>query len=474
MGGIQILAAKRGYMKKILSVVLLLAMSPIDVRASSRHEADMQKTHALVLKLSDLRSAYLIRGGGVQYNPRFNLPNGNRAQLQRHFDVVIGLLLVSTPQSIVTALNRLEAAEDHRWSNEERTQWTNRLLTARYVQLQRLAYYRDRGRFPQNEGQADHAVPIFVDAHNTACAVGQLMRWSGWETEVAAIHAKNNLVYVPDVDSTGPIAKWALTSGLTLEEAALIQPSYGFVPRTPAIPDDAIDAIASNWSGVVDDVRLSNFRLIRSSGSQMTDVNIPVSHNVSCSLFCVAPFQPLIVQPLQPIGSFKLNLDTQTSDQPARTETSASSNGYPNPSDDSARILIEFDVETTSPTMLLATRPYAASLQTYFGEEATYGRNEVGLFLSDDASDLLFDHRTSEFYYSNIGPHNAAYDALSFTPTRKMTVVTELLLNEGRPSEAQLLHFDIVTIPEPGGFVLFIVGCAALRARTHRRRSMGR
>ena len=172
MGGIQILAAKRGYMKKILSVVLLLTMSPIDVRASSRHETDMQKTHALVLKLSDLRSAYLIRGGVVQYNPRFNLPNGNRAQLQRHFDVVIGLLLVSTPQSIVTALNRLEAAEDHRWSNEERTQWTNRLLTRGTCNCNGWLTTAIAAGFRKMKDRRIMPYRYSSIAHNTACAVG--------------------------------------------------------------------------------------------------------------------------------------------------------------------------------------------------------------------------------------------------------------------------------------------------------------
>ncbi len=94
--------------------------------------------------------------------------------------------------------------------------------------MQRLAYYRDRGRFPLNEGQSHEPVPIFVDRHNTACAVGQLMRWSGWDDKVAEIARTNDLVYVPDAANTS-VASWILTSGLTFEEAALIQPGYPFV-----------------------------------------------------------------------------------------------------------------------------------------------------------------------------------------------------------------------------------------------------
>ena len=202
----------------------------------------------------------------------------------------------------------------------------------------------------------------------------------------------------------------ALTSGLTLEEAALVQPSYGFVPRTPAIPDDAIDAIASNWSGIVDDVPPFEFSIDSKFG--FPDDRCEHSRQSQCQLFVVLrgslPAANSAAANSAAASAYRLiQIEFGHANQRSTRshETSASSNGYPNPSDDSARILIEFDVETTSPTMLLATRPYAASLQTYFGEEATYGRNEVGLFLSDDASDLLFDHRTSEFYYSNIGPH---------------------------------------------------------------------
>jgi len=42
-------------------------------------------------------------------------------------------------------------------------------LSAEAKVAELIAAYRDRGQFPLNEGQADHPVPIFVDAHDTAC-----------------------------------------------------------------------------------------------------------------------------------------------------------------------------------------------------------------------------------------------------------------------------------------------------------------
>ena len=189
----------------------------------------------LFLSYRTCDSAYLLRSGIVHYDESHLSPAGVRQQLQRHFDVVIALLLVMTPKSTETALARLQDADDHKWSASEQDTWRQRLVEARYVQLRRLAAYRDHGLFPFNEGQADHPAPIFVDRHDTACAVGQLMRWSGWTEHVAAIQRTNNLVYVPEAKRS-PVASWVLTSGLTLEEAALIQPGYTL--PTPYLTSD--------------------------------------------------------------------------------------------------------------------------------------------------------------------------------------------------------------------------------------------
>jgi hypothetical protein len=61
----------------------------------------------IVLRTSDLRSAYVIRSGQVQYDANDMTPMGLRRQLQCHFDTVAALLLFATPQSIELALDRL-------------------------------------------------------------------------------------------------------------------------------------------------------------------------------------------------------------------------------------------------------------------------------------------------------------------------------------------------------------------------------
>src|SRR5207244_2840842 len=210
----------------------------------------------IVLNISDLRSAYLQRAAVVWYDESNRTPDGLRQQLQQHFDVVLSLLSFATPDSIEIAVVRLEAADDHSWSACKRTAWRQKLLAARRVQLQRLAAYRDRGLFPLNEGQSAQPAPIFVDRHGTACAVGHLMRCSGWSDEVDSIQQSNNLVYVPDATQSA-VAAWVLTSGLTFEEAALVQPGYpwqlgqfdasAYQPGAPALEKDGL--------------RYSNFKL---------------------------------------------------------------------------------------------------------------------------------------------------------------------------------------------------------------------
>jgi hypothetical protein len=174
---------------------------------------------------SALRSASFLRDHRLDTSGSPGTSAGLRRQLQRHFDVVLAALSVDFDRSLDVALARLQRARGQSWSAAERSVWRHTLANRRLVNMQRLRLYQLRGVFPQNEGQADHAVPIFVDNYDTACAVGHLMRDSGWTDEVAAIQRANNLVYVSDVHA-GPLVDWVLISGLTQEEAALIQPAY--------------------------------------------------------------------------------------------------------------------------------------------------------------------------------------------------------------------------------------------------------
>ncbi|QDT01460.1 hypothetical protein [Adhaeretor mobilis] len=208
-----------------------------------------------------LRSAYLLRVKDLRQ------PSANSVEriqcLQRHFDAVIEQLQHDETVALEVALQRLEQHRQEKWTPSERDHWLAKLAKQRAQQIARLRVYQQRGLFPQNEYDTQCALPIFVDSDNTACAVGHLMRMSGWEKEVELIARTNNLVYVPDVQA-GPIVEWVVESGLTLEEAALVQPGY----EGPA-PDSTLAELMSGGTIIRGGLRYENFEMVLYSGDRI-------------------------------------------------------------------------------------------------------------------------------------------------------------------------------------------------------------
>jgi hypothetical protein len=84
--------------------------------------------------------------------------------------------------------------------------------------------YWQAGNFPVNEDYA-YRTPIFIDKHDNFCAVGYLVKASGYESVSRMIAANTNLAYVremkyPELDT------WARYNGFTTDELAWIQPGY--------------------------------------------------------------------------------------------------------------------------------------------------------------------------------------------------------------------------------------------------------
>ncbi|MGD9636790.1 MAG: hypothetical protein AB7U97_26140, partial [Pirellulales bacterium] len=354
--------------------------TPVDASSrvvSSNHSG--HRTRTLVVRISDLRSAYFIRSGQVRYDVSDMSPAGLRRQLQRHFDTVVALLLLNSSQSVELALDRLEAQHDETWSSAERDVWRERLLASRRIQIVRLIEYRNRGLFPQNEGHSATPVPIFVDDHDTACAIGHLMRLSGRGRDVAGIQSENNLVYVPDA-MAGPVVAWTLTSGLTLEEAALIQPSYG--PNLLPKPDHAIEVVGQDASFEFENLRYSNFRLFAGDDPAAPSVNIPVAH-VACSWFGCGSIFPIIidVDPIRDVTQLPdVELTLRDVSPLALEESPPLLTSFP-------RIVVQFDVEVTAPNLRIAHLPGGGSLMSnsYF-----YG-NQFRLFVNNSRDRLWID-----------------------------------------------------------------------------------
>ena len=170
---------------------------------------------------SALRSAYI---GPSVWSETSSAKEVN-GHLKAHFAEVINRLEAKAASGLLTALIRAEATSAKRWSTADRRAALVHLARNRQQQIKRLRDYMNRGTFPLNEGQSSKAVPIFVDRHNTHCAVGHLMHLDGKDSEVSKIVRTNNLVRINRVHG-GCIVQWIRSSGLTQEEAAMIQPGY--------------------------------------------------------------------------------------------------------------------------------------------------------------------------------------------------------------------------------------------------------
>jgi hypothetical protein len=457
--------------KRIVVTILVLLTFFSRHATAARILEPQRNKRVIVLKLSDLRSAYLMRAGMVRYDEASSAYD-IRAQLQRHFDVVIGLLLVSTPRSIETALARLEATGGRKWSGAERIAWRQKLFEMRYLQLQRLAAYRDRGQFPLNEGQATEAVPIFADLHDTACAVGHLMRLSGWNESVASIRNANNLVYVCDALQSA-MALWALTSGLTMEEAALIQPAYTF-PAEHDAGNYAVGGLTLERNGL----RFENFQLEAS--------NYVIS-GPYCSIVpeaCLSPGGPtpllsglgLLIRQGGHGGGFAYPQHAPAGTHfiaigAERPDFAFPPNDYLRPLEARAgegqgqRVVIRFDVSTIDPNARINGLSHSSYLyQGGFHDpnnfqnapDATYQLRTDAREGATEVASLYIDQATVPVgYYQKL-------DSESFSPRQKLSIESVIWLQDGVALRTYLVDFNVIAVPEPAGAMMVVVGIVAV------------
>ncbi len=96
----------------------------------------------------------------------------------------------------------------------------------RRLLLDELGRYRSTGRFPRNRERRAGLTPVFRDDRGTHCAVAHLLAISGHGEIVERVAASRNLARVRELADLPELRAWLAAAGLTLEEAALIQPSY--------------------------------------------------------------------------------------------------------------------------------------------------------------------------------------------------------------------------------------------------------
>ncbi|MBP6335335.1 MAG: T9SS type A sorting domain-containing protein [Bacteroidia bacterium] len=89
-----------------------------------------------------------------------------------------------------------------------------------------LHEYKLNGVFPKNTFHKE-PTPYFIDIFGTACAVGQLIIKSGYESFAKQVSVENNYAYIKELNKLYPgLQTWADVHGFTLSELAWIQPAY--------------------------------------------------------------------------------------------------------------------------------------------------------------------------------------------------------------------------------------------------------
>jgi hypothetical protein len=97
---------------------------------------------------------------------------------------------------------------------------------ARAALLDEVERYGHRGRFPKNRHTPDAMAPTFIDEDGTRCAVAHLLEATGASVLAARIARTHNTALVPELRFNRELLAWIEQVGLTIREAARIQPSY--------------------------------------------------------------------------------------------------------------------------------------------------------------------------------------------------------------------------------------------------------
>jgi hypothetical protein len=115
--------------------------------------------------------------------------------------------------------------------NADITNLTTAQQAKRTYVLDLLHQYALNGVFPTNRAYPDERKPCFIDADGTICAVGYLVEQTKGRQMAEQINAKHQYDLLLDMNEPA-IKAWANEYGLTLEECAMIQPTYGTPPAS--------------------------------------------------------------------------------------------------------------------------------------------------------------------------------------------------------------------------------------------------
>lgn len=120
--------------------------------------------------------------------------------------------------------------------------WSPAQRQARHAALATLDAYIARGEFPRRTGDPYGALrPRFIDDRGVHCAVGALIAASGRDDLAHQIAATYEYAFVRDIHVPA-LAQWATDHGFSVDELAMIQPSYSAAPTLDSTRREINDA----------------------------------------------------------------------------------------------------------------------------------------------------------------------------------------------------------------------------------------
>lgn len=142
--------------------------------------------------------------------------------------LTILLVLATTPDAEVARIQEHLRGASALLERRDVSGLTQEQICNRELNAQRLLDYTAAERFPKNR-HVPGRIPVFRDEDGTLCAVGALLWASGEHAIVEHIVATRNTATVWQLADEPGLAQWLDAQGLTLAEAARIQPSYEFM-----------------------------------------------------------------------------------------------------------------------------------------------------------------------------------------------------------------------------------------------------
>lgn len=128
---------------------------------------------------------------------------------------------VTDAERIYTHLNYVEELLRNSLPNDI----TPRQKERRLAFLDHLRDYRLAGNFPVNDDHPDTRRPTFISDNGNICAVGYLVEQSAGRAVAEFINNHFKYSYITEIGA--PVfLDWAKKSGFSLEELAMIQPTY--------------------------------------------------------------------------------------------------------------------------------------------------------------------------------------------------------------------------------------------------------